>query len=135
MVFQNGSLLKTCVGHEDEVRGVAISPDGTTVVSGGRDRTIRVWKADSGEELQRLMADDNEGVISLAFAPDGVHFVSGGYDGSLRLWKCGMAAPVQRMPIGCMVLRVMFCADGKRVFVCCFDGSVRAFQCEPACSQ
>ncbi|MCP3952078.1 MAG: hypothetical protein GY697_07660 [Desulfobacterales bacterium] len=30
-------------GHEDTVRSVALSADGKTLVSGGEDRTVRMW--------------------------------------------------------------------------------------------
>jgi WD40 repeat protein len=31
--------------HSDSVYSVAFSPDGSTIVSGSRDRTIKVWDA------------------------------------------------------------------------------------------
>ena len=42
-------LLKILKGHTDEVRSVAFSKDGTKIVSGSWDRTIRVWNVDTGE--------------------------------------------------------------------------------------
>ena len=42
------AMLINCVAekasaHSGEVYSVAFSPDGTKMVSGGRDRTIKVW--------------------------------------------------------------------------------------------
>jgi len=31
--------------HSDDVRSVAYSPDGKTIVSGSNDKTIKVWDA------------------------------------------------------------------------------------------
>ena len=41
--------------HGDLVRSVAFSPDGTTIVSGSDDKTIKVWDAGvSTDTLQPL---------------------------------------------------------------------------------
>ena len=37
----SGELKSTLKGHTDLVRSVAISPDGTTIVSGSDDLTVR----------------------------------------------------------------------------------------------
>ncbi|QSV62527.1 MAG: hypothetical protein HEQ26_06875 [Dolichospermum sp. DL01] len=39
-----GNLLQTLTGHSYWVYSVAYSPDGQTLASGGRDRTIKIWR-------------------------------------------------------------------------------------------
>jgi WD40 repeat protein len=41
-----GECLKTLDGHSGWVRSVAFSPDGTKIISGSFDDTIKIW----GEE-------------------------------------------------------------------------------------
>ena len=41
-------------GHSSEVVSVAFSPDGQTLASGTRDKTIRVWDVVTGEEKAKL---------------------------------------------------------------------------------
>jgi len=41
-----GRLLRTLTGHTSFVTSVSYAPDGRSVVSGGRDRTVRVWEFD-----------------------------------------------------------------------------------------
>ena len=46
-----GQVLKVLDGHTDHVRDVAISTDGTKIVSGSLDKTVRVWSMETGEVL------------------------------------------------------------------------------------
>jgi WD40 repeat protein len=48
--------------------GVAFSPDGKLAVSGGYDKTVRVWEVASGRELHCFSGHDGY-VLSVAFAP------------------------------------------------------------------
>jgi WD40 repeat protein len=73
------------VGHEGIVRSVAVSPDGKLMVSGGDDRTIRLWEYPECRPLARWEAHDN-GVTTLHFLPGGRTLVSGSADGTLKLW-------------------------------------------------
>lgn len=42
------SLLRRFLGHTDAVYGIALAPDGRTVLSGGKDGTLRLWELPGG---------------------------------------------------------------------------------------
>ncbi|MEH2171671.1 nSTAND1 domain-containing NTPase [Nostoc sp.] len=73
-------------GHEYYVRSVAISSNGQTIVSGGRDGTVRLWNR-QGQSLAEPLLGHIGDVSSVAISSDGQTIVSGGSDGTVRLWN------------------------------------------------
>ena len=65
------------IGHTDQVSSVAFSPDGRRIVSGSRDKTLRVWDAASHQRISVPLTGYTGGVETVAFSPDGKRIVSG----------------------------------------------------------
>jgi WD40 repeat protein/serine/threonine protein kinase len=72
--------------HAGGVSSVAFSPDGTQIVSGSWDRTIKVWNAFRGEETRTLKGHTGD-ISSVAFSPDGTQIISGSYDKTIKVWN------------------------------------------------
>ena len=56
-------------GHSDAVHAVAYYPGGDWLVSGGDDRTLRLWSAQDGDSL--AVHEMDTPIHALAFSPDG----------------------------------------------------------------
>lgn len=74
------------IGHTMRVKSVAFSPHGGTIVSGGWDRTVRVWNSRGGQ-LNLITTNFIESVVSVAFSPDGNTLATTGAKHSVRLWN------------------------------------------------
>lgn len=67
------------------VYGVAISRDGSTIVSCGTDQNVRVWDNVTGN--QRFQMIGHQGAVhSVALSPDESFAISSGADKTIRLW-------------------------------------------------
>src|SRR5260221_485497 len=58
----SGKELRQLPGHKGGILAAAFSPDGTTLVTGGDDRTIREWRVNTGKELRRLKEVHRDGL-------------------------------------------------------------------------
>ena len=78
------SCLKTLEGHSKEVYAVSITPDGRRAVSGGVDKTVRVWNLETGE--CEVLEGHTSGIEAVSITSDGRRAVSGSYDDTVRVW-------------------------------------------------
>ncbi|NEQ65816.1 MAG: hypothetical protein F6K21_10000, partial [Symploca sp. SIO2D2] len=70
----------------NSVNTVVFSPDGKTLVSGSKDKTINLWDVTTGELLYQQQAH-TDSVLSLAISPDGQTLASGSADGTIKIWR------------------------------------------------
>jgi WD40 repeat protein len=88
-------LSKKTNAHSDTVRLVAFSPDGTKIVSGSRDKTIKVWDTDSFDLLETRPGE------AMAFSKEVEGVVR---DGATIRMKEGGGAFYAPSPISCMAV-------------------------------
>jgi hypothetical protein len=112
--WQAVRLLDAATGKEllrlkTDSGGVALSPDGRMLATGGTDGVIRLWELATRRERCVFRGHDSgaargggffaAGVACLAFLGDGRRLVSGGGDTTLLVWDVfGMTVPAMSGP-------------------------------------
>jgi eukaryotic-like serine/threonine-protein kinase len=77
-------LVRVFKGHTGRVNSVAVSHSGALALSGGQDRTVRLWDVATGMERRRV---EHAGAVqSVALSADGGLGLSGSDDKTVRLW-------------------------------------------------
>jgi WD40 repeat protein len=74
------------IGHTDRVHSVAFSPDGSILVTGSYDGTVRLWDVATHRQIGAPLAGHDGQVYSVAFSRDGKTVASGADNGLVRLW-------------------------------------------------
>jgi WD40 repeat protein len=127
------ALERTLIGHEGPVGAVALMPDGRRAVSISKDRTLRVWDLDIGQELAALRGHE-AWVRAVAVTPDGQRAVSVHADGTLKVWDladsealAGGEAVADLLDMGHEWPAVAVSRDGRRVVLASDDGTLKVW--------
>ncbi|HMQ31557.1 MAG TPA: WD40 repeat domain-containing serine/threonine-protein kinase [Chloroflexaceae bacterium] len=119
------TIGRTLRGHGSFVHAVAWGPTGRLLVSGGADRTLRIWRADDGAPLACLEGHGDR-VLCAAWSPDGHLIASGGADRSVRLWRAEDGQLLRTLPgHGDQVTGVAWSMDGDVLASVGADGALR----------
>jgi len=116
-------------GNAPEVWDAAYSPDGRTIASAGPDKTVRLWDATKGKQLQVLSGHVNV-VDSVAFSPDGKHLVSGAHDLTARIWDLRDGPDALVIRHGDRVTSVAYSPDGTRLLTASADKTARIWDAQ-----
>jgi len=73
-------------GHADDINCLAVNPAGTLVATGGNDKQIQIYKADSPFALLKTFPGLVAPVSSIQFSQDGKLIAAGIQDNSIRIW-------------------------------------------------
>ena len=126
----SASVVKTFGPFADDVNAVAVSPDGSTLVSGMADKKIALFDlASSGTNQTRTLSGHTGEVLSLAFSADGRWLASGGIDQSVRIWDAKTGAQTSVLAGGTGEVNGLgFTADSRSLVSASGDGSIVVWQ-------
>ncbi|KAG0694178.1 hypothetical protein DFH29DRAFT_336313 [Suillus ampliporus] len=99
--------------HEDAIRAVAVFPNRRRMVTGSRDKTIRLWDLETGEVLKKMKGHRSR-VLALAVSRDGQMIASSDANGEVIAWHGETGEPLTQ-PIkahSCHILSLDFSPDG-----------------------
>jgi WD40 repeat protein len=145
-----GEEIRRLDGHFLNVRGVAFSPNGRSVVcathdtvwrehrgtfsedglpmeSPASDDAVRLWDVETGHEVRRFRGHKST-IHCVAFSPDGRWIVSGASDKTVVVWNAKTGAPIRRLHgHKSAVNSVAFSPDGRWIVSGSCDKTIRVW--------
>ncbi|KAF7970239.1 hypothetical protein HWV62_24730 [Athelia sp. TMB] len=120
-------LQQVLEGHTGTVCAVAFSPDGRRVASGSKDKSIRLWDAETGALIAGPFKGHTGEINSVAFSLHGQRIASGSDDESVRVWDAETGTLIAGPFAGHTdrVNSVAFSPDGQRIASGSSDWSIR----------
>jgi len=123
------ALVHVLEGHVEGVRCARFSPDGRRILTTSenpKDRSIRVWDADTGAAGPILRVPDSREPrtarpIFASFSPDGERIAAGYWDGVARVWEIGpmtneeRSAPSLELHDVDLVSEAAFSPDARKI--------------------
>ena len=79
-----GSQTAVLLGHNGWVNSLAFSLDGRLLVSGGDDKTVKLWDIQTGGVIRTF--DGHHSVLSVSISPDCTMIASGSKGNMIHLW-------------------------------------------------
>jgi WD40 repeat protein/tRNA A-37 threonylcarbamoyl transferase component Bud32 len=118
-------LTRVLEGHTKAVECLALSSDGRTLLSGGVDRTMRLWDLQTGE-CRRLFTRFKGTVWSVAFSPDARLGLTTSESSPIKIWDLNTGDEVRILSGHKKSTRcAAFSHDGRYVVSCSYDRTVR----------
>ena len=104
---------KILMGHTAPVYTGLYTGNGTQLLTGSFDKTLRLWDLAAGSTV-RTMAGHTASILCAAISSDGSRLVSGSHDHTIRLWDIPVSQPLFSHPVDQGTTRLALNHDGTQ---------------------
>jgi WD40 repeat protein len=89
VVWNTASYTRQTIftGHTTAIESATWASDGTTIATSSHGGVVRVWNAESGQQVHGYYMDAQMPMRAVSFASAGEQLAVGGDDGIVRLWN------------------------------------------------
>jgi WD40 repeat protein len=112
-------------GHRDSINSLAITPDGSRLITGSSDSTAKIWDIATGTLLHTLIGHTS-GISSVVITPDGSRVITGSWNHSAKIWDIQTGALLHTLTgHTAEIISVAITPNGSRVITGSWDHSAK----------
>ncbi|KAG9123460.1 hypothetical protein FRC07_014911 [Ceratobasidium sp. 392] len=112
------------IPHGATVTSVAVSSDGSRIVTGSQNQLVQIWDSETGIAVCEPLKGHTNVVRSVAFSSGGRRIISGSYDDTARIWDSDTGAIVLVLTHATAVMCAIFSPDDQRIVTGTYGGMV-----------
>lgn len=124
----SGNEFHTLRAHQAAITSARFRADSNVLATASEDGSLRFWEMNNGKEIKKIDAHPG-GILAFSWARDG-SFATAGRDKKMKLWKpdFGLRHEIKALPD--IPTAIALDAEGKRVFIADFNGTIFVHQVE-----
>lgn len=119
----SGETIRQYIGHQDIINSAVYSSDATLIASGGYDKTVRLWNAESGELLKTYQAPSE--VMKVMFSPDNSQILAMCWYQPAIIWDINSGEIVGTYEQNIVIEDIAYCRDGASIITATMSGTKR----------
>ncbi|MBL6446279.1 caspase family protein [Fulvivirga sp. 29W222] len=108
-------------GHYAAIKAVAFTPDGKYLLTGSRDKSIKLWDVASGRELRSFLGHKST-INDIDVTDDGKYFISSSADKTAKFWEISTGKVIRDF-VGSkdIMTSVSLSPDGSKLITAGYD--------------
>jgi len=106
--------FKLLAGHDDLVWSVAFNNTGNQIASSS-ENSVKLWDAETGNELRTLLSGNKKGGMAVAFSPNGNNLAVGTFDNVIRVFNVNNGREILTLKSQESISSIAFSPDGSKI--------------------
>ncbi|MHA1989340.1 MAG: serine hydrolase [Candidatus Hodarchaeales archaeon] len=115
----SGKSVKSFIGHKDTITSLSFSKNGSFLISGSWDNTVKLWNVETGEEIKSF--NHTKYVMDVEFSIDEKSIISGSMDKTINIWEIDSGTIKKELLINQSIWSISLSSIDSTLAVACGD--------------